>query len=431
MNLLISNGRVIDPVNGKEFEADLLTAEGKIKKIGKDIDAGDNCRIIDASGKIVVPGLIDLHVHLREPGFEHKETIASGTRSAARGGFTSVFPMANTDPVVDNASVVEFILSRAREEAAVEIYPVGSITKNLAGEELSEMGAMASKGAKAVSDDGKTVASAAVMRRAMEYAKNFSLSVIAHCEDENLSRGGLMHEGYYSTVLGLPPIPAAAEEIIIARDLILAELTGVHLHIAHVSTSGSVNLIRRAKEKGIKVTAEVTPHHLTLTHSEVKSYNPHTKVNPPLRTQKDITALREGLKNGIIDIVATDHAPHASHEKMAEYEDVPSGISGLETAFAVLYTELVKKSGEFTLLELIEKMTLNPAEIIGIERGTLSMGETANISIIDLDTEWLLTEEEIISKGKNTPYIGKSFYGRPTDVIVQGRVVIEDEELRV
>jgi dihydroorotase len=419
LNLLIKNGRVIDPASGVDENLDVLVADGKIAKLGKAGSlSADGAQVIDASGKLVVPGLIDMHVHLREPGFEYKETIATGTAAAKAGGFTSVCCMPNTNPVNDSRSVTEFILSQARS-APARVFPIGAITKGSKGEELTEMAELHTAGCFAVSDDGKPVMSAAIMRRAMEYTKIFDLLVISHCEDSSLSDKGVMNEGVVSTELGLRGIPRAAEDVMTGRDISLAELTGSRLHIAHVSTAGSVRLIRDAKERGLKVSAETCPHYFSLTEEAVRGYNTMAKMNPPLRTAEDVAAIKQGLKDGTIDVIVTDHAPHAMDEKSGEFDYAPFGIVGLETALG-LTLKLVDE-GALSLSEAISKLTKNPASILKIGAGTLTVGSDADITIIDQNVEWTVDSALFKSKSKNTPFNGWKLKGRAIQTIVQGR----------
>lgn len=427
MKLVIRGGWIIDPAQQINKKADILLAEGKIAAIGEGLSAAD-AQVIDATGKYVVPGLIDMHVHLRDPGLEAKEDIYTGTRSAAMGGFTSVACMPNTRPVIDNISGIGYVQNRAQSAGAVNVYPIGAITKGSEGKELAEIGDMVQAGAVAVSDDGKPVSNAQVMRLAFEYAKMFDIPVIAHSEDLYLAEGGQMHEGYVSTVLGLKGIPAAAEEVMIARDCLLAEYTGGRLHVAHVSTAGAVEIIRRAKARGVKVTAEVTPHHLTLTDEAVRGFDTNTKVNPPLRGTADIAALIAGLKDGTIDSIATDHAPHAFEEKDVEYRYAPFGISGLETAVPLVLQALVH-SGEMKLEEVVAAMTLQPARILGLDKGTLETGKDADVTILDPAFEHTLDPQRFVSKGKNSPYGGRQVKGRVVATIVAGEVVMQEGRL--
>lgn len=418
--ILIKNGRVIDPASNLDEITDILIEKGKISKIGKIQDSRQKgFEIIDAKGKVVVPGLIDMHVHLREPGYEYKETIKTGTEAARVGGFTAVCPMPNTNPVNDSRAVTEFILEKAKAEGSTDVYPIGAISKGLRGEELSEMGELVEAGCRALSDDGKSVMNSELMRRAMEYAKALGIPIISHCEDINLSKGGVMNEGFTSTELGLQGIPNAAEEVAVARDILLAEITGVNLHIAHVSTKGSVRLIREAKERGVRVTAETCPHYFILSEDAVRGYDPDTKVNPPLRTIEDIMAVKEGLKDGTIDVIATDHAPHALSEKMVEFDYAPFGIVGLETALS-LSLRLVDE-GILTLKDLIEKISLNPSKILRLEKGRLKIGYDADITIIDMNQEVTVDPMKFRSKGRNTPFKGLTLKGFPIITILRGK----------
>lgn len=419
MNILIKNGRVIDHANDIDEKLDILVSEDKIAKSGKPGSIPtNNAQVVDAANRLVVPGLIDMHVHLREPGFEYKETIATGTAAAKSGGFTSVCCMPNTNPVNDNRSITEFILSQARD-ASARVYPIGAITKGSKGEELAEMGELHQAGCVAVSDDGKPLMNAALMRRAMEYSKIFDTLIISHCEDSTLSDKGVMHEGSISTELGLRGIPRSAEDIMTARDISLAELTGCRLHIAHVSTAGSVNLVREAKKRGVKVTAETCPHYFTLTDEAVRGYNTMAKMNPPLRTAEDVAAIKQGLKDGTIDVIATDHAPHGMDEKSGEFDNVPFGIVGLETALG-LTLKLVHE-GILSMTEAIRKLSLNPASILKLNRGSLTIGADADITIIDTKMDWTVDASLFKSKSKNTPFNGWQLKGRAVQTIVGGQ----------
>jgi dihydroorotase len=421
MNIIIKNGHVIDPANKVDDKLDILISDGKISKLGKTGSVSSpDAQVVDAAGKLVVPGLIDMHVHLREPGFEYKETIATGTAAAKAGGFTSVCCMPNTNPVNDNRSVTEFILSQAAKDASARVFPIGAITKGSKGEELSEMGELRAAGCVAVSDDGRPVMNAAIMRRAMEYARVFDLLVISHCEDSSLSAKGVMHEGFVSTELGLRGIPRSAEDVMTARDISLAELTGARVHIAHVSTAGSVDLLRAAKARGVKVTAETCPHYFSLTDEAVRGYNTMAKMNPPLRTAEDVAAIKAGLKDGTIDVIATDHAPHGTDEKSGEFDYAPFGIVGLETALGLSF-QLVKEK-VLTLQELISKLSLNPASVLKIEKGTLQPGADADITVIDPDIEWTVEASLFKSRSKNTPFNGSRLKGKAVRTIVGGRV---------
>ncbi len=431
--LLIKQGRIIDPANGVDMLGDVLVEAGKIVQIAGQIDLpsgkASDIEVIEAQGKLVVPGLIDMHVHLREPGLEAKETIATGTRAAARGGFTSVACMPNTKPVVDNQVVVEFIKARAAQTGVVNVFPIGNITKGSEGKEIAEIGDMFAAGVVALSDDGKPVPNSEVMRCAMEYAQMFPLTIISHCEDQALASDGVMHEGYWSTVLGLKGIPAAAEEVMVARDIILAELTGCAVHIAHVSTAGSVRLVKEAKARGVKVTAEAAPHHFTLTHAVVQDYDTNTKVNPPLRAEEDVAAIKQGLQEGTIEVIATDHAPHTPEEKDVEYMYAPFGIVGLETAVPLVLEQLVEP-GLLSINEAIAKLTVNPARILGLQqnipgrnKGHLGPGADADITIIDPEATEILEAANMAGKSKNTPFLGRLLKGLPVVTIVGGKVV--------
>lgn len=427
MKLIIKGGRVIDPANDIDSIMDVMIEDGVISEVQVNILDRDGV-VIDASGKIVCPGFIDMHVHLREPGFEYKEDIASGTRAAAAGGFATVCCMPNTDPVVDNAAVASFVRDRALKSGLVNVYPIGSITKKQAGKELSEMADLVAAGCVAVSDDGKPVTDAGIMRHALDYAKMFDLPVLSHCEDPNLVKDGQMHEGYYSTLYGFKGIPAAAEEVMVSRDIILAAATGAHLHICHASTQGSMDLIREAKTKGIWVTCEVTPHHLLLADEMVGSYDTDTKVNPPLRGMDDINALRQGLVDGTVDCIATDHAPHDWESKDCEYDLASYGISGLETAVAAVMDGLVKQ-GLLELNQMVELFTLGPADVLGLDRGTLDVGADADLTIIDPSLSKAVDPSQFYSKGKNTPFKGKILQGWPCMTIVKGRIVARDGKI--
>jgi len=429
---IIRNGRVVDPKNKIDKKVDVLIENGKIAKIGESSQfrPGDVTRstvTIDAQGKVVTPGLIDMHTHLREPGREDEETIASGTRAAAQGGFTSICCMPNTQPVIDSVSGVKFILATASQEGVVNVYPIGSITKGQKGEELAEIGKMRIAGIVGISDDGKPVMNAQIMRRTLEYAKMFNLPIISHCEDLNLSLDGVMNEGFTSTVLGLKGIPRQAEEIMVARDIALAELTGGKLHLAHITTRRSVELIRQAKKKKISVTCETAPHYFSLSEEDVRGYNTNTKVNPPLRTKDDIEALCEGLADGTIDCIASDHAPHLDEEKDLEYNMAPFGIIGLETMLPLILTNLVSKK-LLSLDQAIAKLTVSPANILGLEKGTLSIGSDADLTIIDLNLKKKIGSQ-FTSQSKNSPFIGMEIGGFPVATIVGGKVVMKDGKL--
>ncbi len=422
MGVLIKNGRVIDPSQSLDIVSDIYIQEDRVREISKRIDTPRKAdTVIDASGQIVAPGFIDIHVHLREPGYEHKETIKTGCLAAAAGGFTSIVCMPNTNPINDNASVTEYILLKARTEGIVNVFPIGAITKGEKGEELADIGEMCEAGCVGISDDGMPVTDSGLMRKAMEYVRPFGIPVITHAEDTGLSAGGVMNEGFVSTELGLRGIPAASEEIGVVRDIILCELTGTPLHICHVSTKGSVRLVREAKKRGAKVTAEATPHHFTLTDKLVYGYNTDAKMNPPLRTQEDVDAILEGIADGTIDVIATDHAPHSQDEKNVEFDLAPFGIVGLETALS-LSLELVEK-GIITLDEMIKKLTVAPSEIVGIERGTLVPGSIADLVVFDPGMSRTVNAGEFFSKSRNTPFSGWELKGVVSNTIVSGKVV--------
>jgi dihydroorotase len=435
MTILIRNGRVVDPSQGIDEVCDILVENGKIKEVVKRRSAqarkktdmsrrmkeAPDHEVIDAAGMLVLPGLVDMHVHLREPGYEYKETIRTGTLAAVRGGVTSVCCMPNTKPVNDNASVAEFILKKAAQVGSCSVYPIGAITKSQDGEELAEFTMMFEAGCIAFSDDGRPVMDSLMMRRALEYSKILNVPVISHCEDTNLSAGGVMNEGFLSITMGLKGIPAQAEEIMVARDIALAELTGGRLHLAHVSTAGSVEVIRLAKKRGIaSVTAETCPHYFSITERAVEGYNTNAKVNPPLRTERDIEAVKEGLCDGTIDVIATDHAPHHADEKLTEFDLAPSGISGLETSIG-LSMKLVE-DGLLTPGELVRKMALAPATIAGIGKGTLKPGSDADLVILESGGEFRVAAASFASKGKNTPFDGWVLSTRPVVTIAQGRM---------
>jgi dihydroorotase len=420
--ILIRGGRVLDPSRDTDEVADLYLADGKVQSLGRDLGRPDDALVLDAAGKIVAPGLIDLHVHLREPGQEDIETVATGAMAAAAGGFSAVCAMPNTDPVTDNQAAVGFIVSQAQRAEKARVYPIGAVSLGQKGQQLAEFGELVGAGAVAVSDDGKPVVSSHLMRTALEYARTFGIPVADHCEEPTLSAGGVMHEGLVSTRLGLKGIPAAAEEIMVARDILLAELTGGHVHLCHMSTRGSVELIRRAKDRGIRVTAEACPHHFTLTHEACEGYNTNAKMNPPLREPEDREAIRQGLRDGTIDVICTDHAPHHYDAKEREFDDAPNGIIGLETALGLAMTELVE-SGLLSLAELVLRMSVLPARIFGLAGGTLAPGAAADVVVLDPDARWVVRPELFYSKSRNTPFAGRELRGRADATIVRGRVV--------
>ena len=421
---LIKNGRVIDPAASVDGVQDVLLKGDRIERVGKNLAVPESTTVLDATGKIVCPGFIDLHVHLREPGQEYKETVATGTRAAAAGGFTAVCAMANTHPVNDNRSVTDYIRAKADTEGLVRVYPIGAVTRTLGGAELAELAELAEAGCVAFSDDGKCVMNAALYRRAMEYTLPFGTPLISHAEDHQLSKGGAMNEGVVSTELGIPGVPAAAEDIMVARDILLAELTGAHVHIAHLSTAGAVRLVRDAKARGVKVTAEVTPHHLVLTEEAVRSFDASTKMNPPLRTKRDLEAVIEGLVDGTIDCIATDHAPHAVSEKEGEYDRAAFGIVGLETAVALLMDRLVAP-GTLPLATLVARLSRDPARLLNLPGGSLAAGAPADLTLLDPAARWTVDPAKFASRSRNTPFAGWTVTGRPWKTIVGGRIVWE------
>ena len=427
MKILIKNGRVIDPCRDLDEELDVLVDDGSVSAVGSGL-AAEGAETIDATGLVVSPGFVDMHVHLREPGREDEETVATGARAAVRGGFTSIACMPNTAPVIEGDEGVKFILSRGRDAGQARVYPIAAVSKGLEGEVLSEIGAAVRAGAVGVSDDGLPIMRAGLMRRALEYVKMFSVPVISHCEDLSLSASGSMNEGSISTLLGLKGIPPQSEEVMVARDIILAELAASKLHIAHVSTGRSLDLVAQAKARGSHVTCEVTPHHFTLSDEAVKGYDTNTKMKPPLRCPADVAALRKGIKRGTIDAIASDHAPHSEEEKDQEYDEAPFGIIGLETSFALACSELYHGK-VVTLPRLVELMSANPAKILGLAGGTLTEGSPGDITMFDPDAEWTVDETEFVSKSRNTPFSGWKVKGRVVNVIVDGQVLLRDGAL--
>ena len=429
MKLLIKGGHVVDPKNNIDGVCDIYIDKGVICDVGTDVELDDleEIEIIDATGKYVTPGLVDMHVHLRDPGLTYKEDIESGTKSAAMGGVTSVACMPNTKPVCDNVAVIEYIKSKAKQVGVVNVYPIGAISKCLKGEELAEIGEFKFAGFVGISDDGRPVESAGLMRRALEYAEMFDVTVISHCEEMSVAEGS-MNEGAVATELGLRGISNAAEEIMANRDIILAENTGTAVHIAHVSTKGTVEAIRRAKERGVKVTCETCPHYFSLTEEAVRGYNTNAKMNPPLRTAEDVEAIKAGLADGTIDAIVTDHAPHHIDEKNCEFDDALNGIVGLETSLGVSVKYLVK-TGVLTMSQLIEKMALNPANILGLNKGSLSVNSAADLIIFDPDAEYTVDAASFQSKSKNTPYDGYVLCAKPEYTIVGGKIIVNQGEL--
>ncbi len=422
--LLIRNGRVIDPSQDLDQGMDVLVEDGHVARLDERIDPPPSTTILDLAGLVVAPGFIDLHVHLREPGFEYKETIESGCRAAAAGGFTAVCAMANTDPVNDDPSVTRYILERAADVGMARVHPIGAISKGLEGDELAEIGEMVRSGAVAISDDGRPVASALLMRRALEYARSFDIPVAAHCEDLDLADGGTMHEGAVSTRIGLAGVPAAAEETMVARDIRLAEITGGRLHLCHLSTARSIDLVRAAKRRGVAVTCEVTPHHFALTDENVAAanYDPNWKTNPPLRSADEVEAVRQAIADGTVDAIVSNHAPHHSDEKELDFSEAPFGIVGLETAVSLAVDRLVHGK-VIDLARLVRLMSTRPAEIFRLPGGTLEVGEPADVTIVDPLRRRVVKPEEFLSKARNTPYAGWNLRGGPVMTIVGGEVV--------
>ncbi len=428
--LLLENARVLDPVGGIDGLFDLVVMGGRVASVkpsgkspGAEKPEGEGWQVIDCTDKLVIPGLVDIHTHLREPGEEYKETVKSGTEAAAAGGVTTVCCMANTTPVNDNAQVTRYILSKATEEGVVNVRPIGAVTVGLKGKALTEFSDLKDAGCVALSDDGIPIMDGAMMRRALEYSKAVRLPVITHAEDCEVAGGGVMNEGATSTRLGLFGMPNSAEDVMVARDVSLAELTGAHLHVAHVSTRGAVELIRAGKARGVNVTAEVAPHHLFLTDEAVLGYDTDAKMNPPLRTQEDVDGLLVGLKDGTIDCVATDHAPHSSIEKDVEFDHAANGVVGLETSLSLMLS-LVDK-GVFSLTDVVRLMSVNPAKIMGINAGSIKVGATADIAVVDLERAWTVNPDEFRSKGRNTPFKGVDLKGRVVKTLVAGEVVFE------
>lgn len=428
MKKLFKGARVIDPSQKIDGIRDVLIADGKVADIKEQITLGD-VETVNLAGKILTPGLIDMHVHFREPGFEYKEDIESGSRSAVAGGFTTVACMPNTKPPIDNAALVEYVNTRAAQVGLARVLPIGCVSKGMEGKEITEMGDMAAAGAVAFSDDGKPITNGSLMRKAMVYASMFDKVIIDHCEEPSLFEGGQINEGYTSTLLGLTGIPDAAEEIMVARNIIIAKEMGTRVHIAHVSTQGSVELIRRAKKAGVKVTCEVTPHHLTLTEKAVEGFNTLAKVNPPLRTQEDVEALVKGLGDGTIDAIVTDHAPHHEDEKDVEFDKASFGLVGLETSLGIILTHIVGQD-KLSLGSAIEKMTSSPAKILGLNLGTLKIDFPADLTVIDPELTWTVDKNKFFSKGRNTPFDGWKLKGKAVMTVVAGKTVYKDDNLQ-
>ena len=422
MQILLKHGRLVDPLSGRDETLDILIRDGKIEAIGQGLGSSE-AQVIDLKGKIVSPGFIDMHVHLREPGYEYKETVLSGCTAAAAGGFTGVCCMPNTNPAIDDESVIRFIQNKAKValNGLVDVYPVAAVTCGRKGEHLAPLAELAAAGAVAFTDDGDPVHDAEIMRRALEYAAMYRKPVIQHAQDVPLTKGGVMNEGYVATTLGLHGMPGIAEEVMVSRDIHLTAYTGGQYHVAHLSTRGTVELVRKAKAAGLPVTSEVTPHHFTLTDESVKTYDTNTKMNPPLRTRDDVEAVKEGLRDGTIDVIATDHAPHSFDEKQVEYQSAPFGIVGLETALGLIITELVKKN-ILTFQQVIEKLSVNPRKILHLPEIRIQKGEEANLTVFDPQAEWVVDPAAFKSKSKNTPFGGLRLTGRPFGVINHGEV---------
>ncbi len=420
--ILLKGGRLIDPSQDHDDVANLLIVDGRIADFGKNLTPPDGAEVIDASGKVVAPGLVDIHVHLREPGREDAETVATGARAAVAGGFTSVCAMPNTDPVTDNQAAVGFIVKQAAAARAARVYPIGALSVGQKGEQLAEFGEMVHAGAVAVSDDGHPVESSHLMRTALEYALSFGIPVSEHCEDPVLAKNGVMHAGVVATRLGLGGIPGAAEDIMVARNVLLGELSGGHIHLCHISTQRSVELIRWGKERGVNVTAEATPHHFSLTHEACEDYDTNAKMNPPLRAASDVEAVRAGLNDGTLDAVVTDHAPHHYEAKDRDFDDAPFGVIGLETALGLGMTELVGR-GYLSLPELIDRMSTRPANIFHLPAGTLRRGSLADVVVFDPEARWVVDPANFLSKSRNTPFSGWELAGRVERTLVGGEVV--------
>lgn len=429
MVTVIKNGYLIDPSCKLEGYYDLIIRDNIVEKVGQHLTY-DGARIIDASGKYIMPGFIDLHVHLREPGYEYKETVKTGSMAAASGGFTTICPMPNTKPAMDSPEMLEQINEIIKKDAVVHVCPIGAVTKEQAGSTVTKLAEMKQQGMVAISEDGKSVMRTDVYMEAMKKAAKEHIPVFAHCEDIDLVRGGVMNEGKKSQELGLPGITNAVEDVIVARDILMAKEAGVSLHLCHCSTKDSVRLVKMAKEMGLPVTAEVCPHHFTLSDEDIPKDDANYKMNPPLRSGEDVEALIEGLQAGIMDVISTDHAPHSDEEKQKSMLNAPFGIVGLETAFALSYTELVK-SKRLTMLQLAEKMSLNPAKIIGVDKGSLKVGKVADLVIVDIDNPYTINVHEFVSKGKNSPFHGRQVYGKVQLTMVDGTIVYQDKRFKL
>jgi dihydroorotase len=423
--ILLQGGRIVDPASGVDAEGDLLLVDGKVARLGGTIPAPEGARVVNVSGKVVTPGLIDPHVHLREPGQEHKETIATGARAAAAGGFTAVVAMPNTDPVIDSPALVGFVKAEGEKVAAARVYPTGAISLGLRGERLAPIGEMIGAGAVAITDDGHPVMNSGIMRLALEYAKGFDIPVADHPEDLGLSRGGQMNEGLVSTRLGLRGKPNASEDVHIVRDILVAEFTGGHVHLQHVSTAFGVEMIRQAKARGVRVTAEATPHHLVLTDEAVEGYRTEAKMNPPLRSEADRAAVEAGMLDGTLDHIATDHAPHHYDEKEQAFDDAPNGIVGLETSVGIILDRFVH-TGKLSLAKMVDRMSVQPARTFKLPGGTLEEGSPADVTVLDLEKAWTVDRDAFVSKSANTPFHGWELRGKAVMTIVGGRVVYEE-----
>ena len=421
MSLAIINGHVVNPADNTSAPLDVLISDGRILEIGASLKGDET---LDASGCVVCPGLVDIHCHFREPGFESKETIASGSRAAARGGFTTVVTMANTSPPIDNAGLVELVIRRAREEACIHVRPAACATKAMKSEEITEMADLKAAGAAAITDDGRDIASSAVMRHALEYANMVGMPFLSHCEDEALCEGGAMNEGYTATLMGVPGIPKAAEEVRIDRNIRLAELAGAHIHIQHVSTAGGVEIVRQAKRRGARVTAESAPHYFSLTDAAANGFNTNAKMNPPLREQEDVEAIIEGLKDGTLDCIATDHAPHTPTEKRVEFALAPFGIIGLETSLALTMTHLVRP-GHITLEHAVHLLSLGGARVCRLDAGELRVGGPADIVVFDPDATWTVNADDFLSRSRNSPFIGQTLHGKVRHTFCNGALVYQ------
>lgn len=427
MTLLIKNGHLVDPKNKIDGVMDILIDGDRVKKVSKTITEKAD-KIVNAQGKFVVPGLIDVHVHFRQPGHEYKETIETGLRAAVAGGFTGVCPMPNTNPAADSRSDMEFMRQEARRVGLIHLWPVGAVTMKQEGKELTEFGELKKGGAVALSDDGRPITDSNILRRALEYSKKFDLVIMVHCQDEGLFCGGCMNEGAVSTRLGLRGIPSEAESVEVARDIQLADLTGARLHFCHISSQKSLEVIRAAKAQGSKITAETCPHYFHLTDEAVLHYNTYAKMNPPLRTESDVRAIKQALRGGTLDIISTDHAPHTDNEKDAEFDKAPFGIIGLETALTLSLRLISEKV--LTMTQLVEKMSVNPARILQLDRGHLSEGAAADITVLDPDLEWIVEKDKLESKSKNSPFLGWKMKGKASHVICEGRLVLEDGKIK-